>query len=86
MASLRVRAALLLLESSAAQAGRAMACAFGSSAEFEAALIRRNLEAGAYGPKRRRRRVCAVEGGAFQWVKDPPGNRSSRKQPEQLWR
>jgi hypothetical protein len=31
-------------------------------------------------------RVCAVEGGAFQWVKDPPGNRSSRKQPEQLWR
>jgi len=33
-----------------------------------------------------RHRVCAVEGGAFQWVKDPPGNRSSRKQPEQLWR
>jgi hypothetical protein len=22
----------------------------------------------------------------FQWVKTPPGNRSSRKQPEQLWR
>jgi len=22
----------------------------------------------------------------FQWVKAPPGNRSSRKQPEQLWR
>jgi len=21
-----------------------------------------------------------------QWVKDPPGNHSSRKQPEQLWR
>jgi hypothetical protein len=21
-----------------------------------------------------------------QWVKVPPGNRSSRKQPEQLWR
>ena len=55
MASLRVRAALLLLEGTAAQAGHAMACAFGSSAEFEAALIRRNLEAGAYGPKRRRR-------------------------------
>jgi hypothetical protein len=26
------------------------------------------------------------KGGAFQWVKIPPGNRSSRKQPEQLWR
>src|SRR5215831_855657 len=26
------------------------------------------------------------EGGAFQWVQAPPGNRSSRKQPEQLWR
>ena len=22
----------------------------------------------------------------FQWVQLPPGNRSSRKQPEQLWR
>jgi hypothetical protein len=22
----------------------------------------------------------------FQWVQAPPGNRSSRKQPEQLWR
>ena len=30
---------------------------------------------------------CAPwKGGAFQWVKVPPGNRSSRKQPEQLWR
>jgi hypothetical protein len=24
--------------------------------------------------------------GAFQWVKIPPGNRSSRKQSEQSWR
>ena len=24
--------------------------------------------------------------GAFQWVQAPPGNRSSRKQPEQAWR
>jgi len=22
----------------------------------------------------------------FQWVQAPPGNRSSRKQPEQAWR
>jgi putative ABC transport system substrate-binding protein len=26
------------------------------------------------------------KGGAFQWVQVPPGERSSRKQPEQLWR
>jgi hypothetical protein len=26
------------------------------------------------------------KGGAFQRVQVPPGNRSSRKQPEQLWR
>jgi hypothetical protein len=31
-------------------------------------------------------RVCAVKGGAFQWVQAPPGNRSSRKQSEQSWR
>ena len=30
---------------------------------------------------------CAPwKGGAFQWVQIPPGNRSSRKQPEQSWR
>src|ERR1700730_1417535 len=30
---------------------------------------------------------CApCKGGAFQWVKIPPGNRSSRKQSEQSWR
>jgi hypothetical protein len=30
---------------------------------------------------------CAPwQGGAFQWVQAPPGKRSSRKQPEQLWR
>jgi hypothetical protein len=29
---------------------------------------------------------CAVKGGALQWVQAPPGKRSSRKQPEQLWR
>jgi hypothetical protein len=31
--------------------------------------------------------TCApCKGGAFQWVQAPPGNRSSRKQPEQSWR
>jgi hypothetical protein len=43
------------LENTASQARSAMACAFGSSAELDAALIRAKLEAGAYGPKRRRR-------------------------------
>jgi hypothetical protein len=29
---------------------------------------------------------CApCQGGALQWVQLPPGNRSSPKQPEQLW-
>jgi hypothetical protein len=33
------------------------------------------------------RLTCApCQGGAFQWVQTPPGNRSSRKQPEQSWR
>lgn len=31
--------------------------------------------------------ACAVQRRRFSpWVKVPPGNRSSRKQPEQLWR
>ena len=30
--------------------------------------------------------VRREKGGAFQWVQAPPGNRSSRKQPEQSWR
>jgi hypothetical protein len=56
----RTRTALLVLESSAAHAGSAMACAFSSSAEFEAAVIRSRLDAGVYGPKRRQRYVlCA---------------------------
>jgi hypothetical protein len=55
-----VRAALLVLESTAAHAGYAMACAFGSSAEFEAAVIRGKLRAGAYGRKRRWRYILAA--------------------------
>ncbi len=59
LASFRMRAALLVLESTAAHAGYAMACSFGSSAEFEAAVIRGKLEAGAYGRKRRWRQILA---------------------------
>ncbi len=53
----RARADLLALESTAARAGCALACPFSSSDEFEAAVIRRKLDAGVYGPKRRRRYV-----------------------------
>jgi hypothetical protein len=55
LASFRLRS----LESAAAQAGTAMACAFGSSAELHAALIHAKLKAGVYGPKRRRRYMLA---------------------------
>jgi hypothetical protein len=48
------------LEATALGAGSAMACAFGSSAELDAALIRAKLEAGAYGPKRRLRILATV--------------------------
>jgi hypothetical protein len=54
-ASFRLRS----LESAAAHAGSAMACAFGSSAELDAALINAKLQAGAYGPKRRLRYILA---------------------------
>jgi hypothetical protein len=40
----------------ATRAGSALACPYSSSAEFEAAVIQSKLDAGAYGPKRYRRR------------------------------
>ena len=55
LASFRLRT----LESIAVQAGSAMACTFGSSAELEAALIHAKLRADAYGPKRCRRYMLA---------------------------
>jgi hypothetical protein len=58
--SMKVRGALLVLESTAARAGYAMACPFGSSAEFEAAVIRGKIEAGVYGRKRYRRYILAA--------------------------
>jgi hypothetical protein len=59
-ASMKVRGALLVLESTAARAGYAMACSFGSSAEFEAAVIRGKIEAGAYGRTRYRCYILAA--------------------------
>jgi hypothetical protein len=53
----------------AARAGCALACPYSSSDEFEAAVIRSKLDAGAYGPKRHRRRRnilhAGIAGGAF---------------------
>ena len=49
------RADTLALHASAARAGCALACPFSSSDEFEADIIRAKLDAGVYGPKRRRR-------------------------------
>jgi hypothetical protein len=51
----------------AAHAGCALACAYSSSDEFEAAVIRSKLDAGIYGPKRRRRHAlyAATAAGAL---------------------
>jgi hypothetical protein len=53
----RPGADMLALEGNVERAGRALACVFSSSAEFEAAVIKSKLDAGVYGPKRRRRHV-----------------------------
>jgi hypothetical protein len=51
------------LETYAEQAGAAMACAYSSSAEYDAALIAERRAAGVYGPKRQRRQMLATLGG-----------------------
>ena len=48
------------LEANAEQAGRALACSYSSSDEFEAALIAERREAGIYSRPRRRRRLWAA--------------------------
>jgi hypothetical protein len=48
---------LTVLEAYAARAGAALACAYSSSAEFDAALIAERRAAGIYGPKRHRRQM-----------------------------
>lgn len=51
----RIRTDVLALQANVERAGCAWACAYSSSDEFEAAVIRANLDAGVYGPRRRRR-------------------------------
>jgi hypothetical protein len=53
----RISTDALALQAHVERAGCAMACAYSSSDEFEAAVIRAKRDAGAYGPKRRRRLV-----------------------------
>ena len=50
----------LTLEAHAERAGAALACAFSSSAEFDAALIAARRAAGVYGPKRQRRQMVTT--------------------------
>jgi hypothetical protein len=53
---------LAVLEACADGAGRALACSYSSSAEFDAALIRARRAQGVYGPRRHRRAIATVAG------------------------
>jgi hypothetical protein len=59
-ASLRPAADVVALEATAERAGAALACAYSSSAEFEAALIAARRAAGVYGPRRHRRMLATL--------------------------
>jgi hypothetical protein len=62
-ASGHAEAQVLALEAHAERAGAAMACAYSSSAEFDAALIAERRAAGVYGPKRHRKQMLATLAG-----------------------
>jgi hypothetical protein len=51
------------LEHYAESAGAALACAYSTSAEYDAALIAERRAAGIYGPKRHRRQMLALFAG-----------------------
>ncbi len=59
----QVSAQVLALEAYAARAGAAMACAYSSSAEYDAALIAERRAAGVYGPRRHRKQRLATAAG-----------------------
>jgi len=61
--SSRPDAAILTLEAYAQRAGAALACAYSSSAEFDAALIAERRAAGVYGPKRHRKQMLVTAAG-----------------------
>jgi hypothetical protein len=62
-ANLRPDSDLIALEAYAERAGAALACAYSSSAEFDAALIAARRAAGAYGPRRRRKPMLMAAAG-----------------------
>ena len=51
------------LEAYADRAGLALACAYSSSAEFDAAVIAANRAAGVYGPRRHRKQMIVTAAG-----------------------
>ena len=51
------------LEAYAERAGAALACAYSSSAELDAALIAQRRAAGVYGPRRYRKQKLAIAAG-----------------------
>ncbi len=61
--NLRTDADLTALEAYAERAGAALACAYSSSAEFDAALIAERRAAGVYGPRRHRRHMLVTAAG-----------------------
>ena len=58
-----VQSDLIALDAYAARAGAALACAYSSAAEYDAALIAERRAAGIYGPKRRRRQMLVTAAG-----------------------
>jgi hypothetical protein len=61
--NLRTDADLTALEAYAERAGAALACAYSSSAEFDAALIAERRAAGVYGPRRHQRHMLVTAAG-----------------------
>lgn len=59
----RMNADTIALEAYAECAGAALACAYSSSAEYDAALIAERRAAGIYGPRRHRRQMLATLAG-----------------------
>ena len=59
----QAEAQVLALEAYAERAGAALACAYSSSAELDAALIAQRRAAGVYGPRRHRKQLLAIAAG-----------------------
>ena len=57
---IRLEADARALEDYARRAGAALACAFSSSAEYDAALIAERRAAGIYGPRRHRKQMLVT--------------------------